>query len=308
MSIRELLTPKQVATAIGVSESSLKRWCDRGVLPMVKTAGGHRRIPMSGVLKFLQQTGQTVIRPEVLGLPRLDRQSDRTTDQAVRQLREALTHGAADACRQILFEMFLAGRRLSEICDDVIRPTFVEIGRSWECGETEVYQERRACEITDRILTEMRLAFGATDLSAPRALGGTLSGDDYRLPTAMCELVLQDAGWRAASLGTNLPVASLQAALVNDAPQLVWLSVSHIPDRERFVDEVTQLFEHARRLGIAVVVGGNSVDEDLRQQIRFTAFCESMRQLEAFASSWKASHDFRADPPADGGDERRLAL
>jgi predicted site-specific integrase-resolvase len=30
---RGLLTPKQVARAIGVSESSLKRWCDKGVLP-----------------------------------------------------------------------------------------------------------------------------------------------------------------------------------------------------------------------------------------------------------------------------------
>ncbi|OYW17913.1 MAG: hypothetical protein B7Z55_11620, partial [Planctomycetales bacterium 12-60-4] len=73
MAARELLTPKQVAVAIGVSESSLKRWCDRGILPTVRTAGGHRRIPTSGVLKFLQQSGHPLVQPEVLGLPRLDR-------------------------------------------------------------------------------------------------------------------------------------------------------------------------------------------------------------------------------------------
>ncbi|REJ65407.1 MAG: helix-turn-helix domain-containing protein [Planctomycetota bacterium] len=50
--MNDLLTPKQVARAISISESSIKRWCDRGAIATQYTPGGHRRIPLSGLLEF----------------------------------------------------------------------------------------------------------------------------------------------------------------------------------------------------------------------------------------------------------------
>ncbi len=49
--MKQLLTPKQVARAIQVSESSIKRWCDRGTIPAEYTAGGHRRIPLAELVR-----------------------------------------------------------------------------------------------------------------------------------------------------------------------------------------------------------------------------------------------------------------
>jgi len=65
--MKELISPKQVALALGVSEASLKRWCDKGLIPAIRTAGGHRRLPINGVIHFIRQTGQHLVRPEVLG-------------------------------------------------------------------------------------------------------------------------------------------------------------------------------------------------------------------------------------------------
>lgn len=307
MSPKELLSPKQVATAIGVSESSLKRWCDRGHLPTVRTMGGHRRIAMSSVLRFLQETGQPLVQPEILGLPRLERQSPRTVNQAVQQLTEALVAGQGEVCRQLLFEMFLNGHRLSAICDEILRPTFVEIGRQWACGDVAVYQERHACEIVQRVLTEFRLAWSIVDARAPLALGGTLSGDEYRLPTSMCELVLLDAGWNAISQGTNLPFETWHMALETRKPKLLWLSVSYLADEAAFIAGCESLFEHAQQMGVAIAVGGQAITPELRPRLRFTTFCESMRELESFGISWKAAHDAATAPPGDG-DDLRLAL
>src|SRR4051794_17870331 len=65
---KTLLTPKELADAIGASESSLRRWVDGGRLRISRTAGGHRRIPVEEAVRFIRETGATLVRPEMLGL------------------------------------------------------------------------------------------------------------------------------------------------------------------------------------------------------------------------------------------------
>lgn len=291
-----MLSPKQVAQAIGVSESSLKRWCDRGALPMVKTAGGHRKIPISSVLEFLRKTGHPLANPELLGLPPARRPTERLLEGAASQLREALLAHEEDVCRRILFDLTIAGHRLSAICDDVIQPVFQEIGDGWDCGAVEVYQERSACEITQRVLTELRLAWKQPDLARPLAIGGTPSGDHYRLPTAMVELVLLECGWHTVPLGTNLPMTTLRSALATHRPALLWLSVSHLDDEERFLREYPSLYETAQQVGSAIVIGGRALTEPLRRQISYAAYCDGMRHLESFVQSLSAVIQ-RSSPP-----------
>ena len=46
------LTSAEVANLLGVSEASVKRWSDSGVLSKEKTAGGHRRFRPEDVAVF----------------------------------------------------------------------------------------------------------------------------------------------------------------------------------------------------------------------------------------------------------------
>lgn len=289
MSVRELLTPKQVAQAIGVSESSLKRWCDRGALQTVRTVGGHRRLPLHGVLRFLQQSGQPLVRPELLGLPARCGQTPRSLARAAEDLLAALLEPNEELSRRIVFDLYLAGHRLASIFDHVVQPAFQSIGTCWERSEVEVFEERTACEITQRVLHELRLAWNVTDSTQPVALGGTLSGDEYRIPTSMVELVLLECRWRALSLGTNLPADSYRAAIQKHRPALVWLSISAISDPPRFLRDYGLVAQAAQDAGIPLVVGGQALDESLRRQIRFTTCCENLQQLEAFAETWLAA-------------------
>ncbi|HOW18813.1 MAG TPA: helix-turn-helix domain-containing protein, partial [Phycisphaerae bacterium] len=122
--MRDLLTPRQVARSIGVSEASLKRWCDKGAIPSIRTAGGHRRLPISGVVQFLRRTGYPVVQPEVLGLPSTTGRGKETIERARLQMRLALETGDEQQVARLVFDLYLAGHSACDVCDQVIAPAF----------------------------------------------------------------------------------------------------------------------------------------------------------------------------------------
>lgn len=286
--MKDLLTPKQVARAIDVSESSIKRWCDKGVIPTQYTAGGHRRIPISGLISFIREAKHELIHPEALGLPPTSGQTARMLDRARDQLTEALLAGDEARCRQIAVDLYLAEHSVSAICDEAFAAAFREIGDRWACGEAEVYQERRGCEITLRVLHELRFMLPPPPADSPLAIGGAASGDQYSLGTTMAELVLRDAKWNATSLGDDLPFGTIAAAIRQHRPRLVWLSCSHIPDESEFVKGYAELHDEFG-LDVAFVLGGYGLRESIRQQIKYSAFCDNMQHLEGFAHTLKSA-------------------
>jgi len=283
--VKKLVTPKQVAQAINVSESSLKRWCDQGLLTAVRTAGGHRRLAVDDVFQFLRKSGQQLVRPELLGLPSNTGRTAAVEERARDRLRDALIAGDEDQCRRIVFDLYLSGQSACEICDQVLAPALHDIGALWECGEVSVYRERRACETELKLLHELRMAIRAPPTDAPRAVGGTLECDPYRLPTSMIELVLREQSWQATSLGTRLPAATIAEAVRDNKPKVLWLSVSSIESVPEFLQEYSLLHSVASETGAAVVVGGRALTAEIRQQMTYSAYCDTLRHLVSFATS-----------------------
>ncbi|REJ66487.1 MAG: helix-turn-helix domain-containing protein [Planctomycetota bacterium] len=280
----QLFTSNQVARALAVSESSIKRWCNQGHLPVAYTAGGHRRIPLDGLVKFLRSGDHELVRPELLGLPPATGQTGRLSDKAAERLCEALLAGDEETSRRIVLDLFLADRSIARICDEVFAQAFDEVGERWSCGEAEVYQERLGCGMTLRLLGELRSMLPLPSRDAPLALGGAPAGDPYNLGTTMAELVLRQAGWNARSLGENLPFATLSAAISSARPRLFWISASHLVDEEAFLEGYHELYElHGQQ--VAFVVGGRALTGTLRRRMRYAAFCDNLQHLEAFAQT-----------------------
>jgi molybdopterin-binding protein len=49
----ELLSPRDAARSLGISYPTLKQWIYKKKLRSIRTAGGHHRIPMSEIERFL---------------------------------------------------------------------------------------------------------------------------------------------------------------------------------------------------------------------------------------------------------------
>ena len=278
-----LLKTRQVAMALGVSVSTIKRWIDSGVLTGTRTVGKHRLIRLSEALRFAREQGLPQAELELLvGM--------QTThlDVIDDQVRETLTHllgrGKGREARTLIHSVFASGLGAVALADQLIRPVMERIGRCWMVGAMDVYQEHQAThlvasavlELIDRVSREQGEPF-------PLALGAVSEGDCYVLPGLLGELVLREIGWDVRNLSVNLPLQSLANAVLEYQPRLVFLSVSHLADEKRFIREYQSFYETAVARGVAVIVGGRALRPELRAELVFASAGERMAHLSEFA-------------------------
>lgn len=268
----KFLSPKEASVGLGVSESSLKRWCDAGTIKTSKTAGGHRKIALADIVLFLRTTGTVAAKPEVLGLPaRLSDAADRAT--GIAHLTTALEQGDADATRGIVAGAYIRGVTAAELGDAWLQPALARIGDDWQCGRIDVYQEHRASNLILRSLTELLAWVDAASARGPRALLAACAGDHYTIALACAELVLREHGWGAIMLGADTPTASIVKAIAELRPHLVSVSINTPLDDTAWVALETTAASEA----VPLLVAGRARPV----ASRYARPCDSMAALAA---------------------------
>lgn len=267
------LSPRKLAGALGVSESSLKRWIDAGRIRATRTGGGHRRITLDDALAFIRETGAPVARPELLGMrePLLAQNRGSFDDDG--GLARALQEGDAQGVRGWIEARLGDGARVADLCDGPIRSAMYAIGELWQHDADGVFIEHRATDVCIQALGKLRSGFEPPP-HAPIALGGAPEDDPYLLPSAMAALVLAAEGFRTVNLGADTPTGALHQAVTHHRPRLVWLSASSpvpLPQAHELAAFLASL-----PAGTTAVVGG-------RHRAAIAAVDRSLRTAETMA-------------------------
>lgn len=274
-NIERFISPLQLARALGLGESTIKRWIDQGRIPAQKTAGGHRRIPVAAAVAFVREGGLELADPAALGLALAAEAEPETLVDLL---------SSEDPHRVItLFErLYATGANGHVLADEWLAPAMHAVGHGWEAGRVAITSEHRATGIAVRALHAL-LRTHPPRPDCPLALVAALSGDPYVLPSLCAELVLCEAGYRVVNFGPDTPLDSLRDAIVQSEPLLVALSFSVSPPglgsprlRAAFRDTVQSTRS-------AVLVGGRTANDDVMEAVGGTSWCRSMRDLDRLA-------------------------
>ncbi len=282
---RYLSTP-QVADALGVSVTTVKRWVDDGVLPAHKTAGGHRKLLMDDVLRLIRETN--LPQADVSRLCPRTRPTNDNLATVRDQFLAALRTPDHDLVKTLLDGAYRQGVSVAQLADEVVGPCLATVGHDWESGRISVMQEHRATQAVVAALYELRgrlKAHAHSDRDRPVAVGGAPEQDPSVVPTLLAKLVLLDSGWEAINLGPQTPLAAFRSAIAELSPRLIWVCATHLTDPESFLRDYTALYSSAHERGIAVAVGGRALTAELRQRMPYTNFGDGMSHLSAFAHS-----------------------
>lgn len=274
----------QVAEALGVSVTTVKRWVDDGILPADVTPGGHRKLRVADVRRLAREGDfpqSDLSRLEIAPVARRAPRSEVLRDRLI----AALQVGDSATVRGVLVGGYRdAGLSIETIADEIVSPAMQAVGHGWEAGELDVYHEHRGTQLCQAALFELKSQLEThADKDRPVAIGGAPEFDHYTLPSLLAQMALLDSGWNAIDIGPNTPMKSFEKALEEFRPRLVWISVSFLADDERFVREYKRLYRIAAERGIAVAVGGQALSQTVRQQIPYTTHGDGLTQLVAFA-------------------------
>jgi excisionase family DNA binding protein len=290
-----LVSTKQVAKALGVSVTTVKRWVDDGILPAHRTPGGHRKLIMADVLRVartgnLPQADMGQLLPPVIS-------AAGDPDVFLQQLLNAFQMQEWEQIRYVILNAYHAGMAIESISDFVIAPAMMHVAHEWIRGVTTVSHEHLITQMLVGTLYELGglLRNPITD-DRPIAIGGAPEHDHFVMPSLLAKLTLADAGWNAINLGPHTPFFALIESIEKWSPTMIWLSVSHITDGNRFAKEYREMYAIAEKRGIAVAIGGRALTEAVRMRLPYTSHGDGFTQFAAFA---RTLHQ-RPAPPKRG--------
>lgn len=279
-------SPREFADAIGVSESSVKRWVDSGSLVAARTAGGHRRIELSEAVRFIRARKLPIADRSILGLADVSRVPHELVASPVTEelLVDLLLRGDSDQARGLIVAAYLRGDPLGPLCDGPIRKAMDHIGSLWYENRRGIAVEHVATDVFLQAFHQIRSLVPPAGPDAPAAIGAAFSGDPYALPSLMAATLLADLGFEVTHLGADTPPDVLATAALDYKAGLVWLSVT-ADTPERDVQEAAQLLStRLADLGTEIVIGGRATEPYTFNSLPHVTLERTMTDLARIAS------------------------
>jgi len=277
--ITKTISPKEFAAAIGSSESSLKRWLDRGVIPCTKTPGGHRRIEVNEAIKYVRSSDLTLTNPQTLGLPNAIGHSENGGKRQIIDFLQCLKEGNDSFAKQYLINEFMTGKSLAEIFDGTIKKSLEFLGQIHEEDAESIFLEHRATQICISCINFLSQYLSSSNTKF-NAISCSLEGDIYMLPSLGTAVVIMENSGNCINIGPHTPISVIKETVKNTRMRvdLVCLSINDVSDVNKTNRDLASLLSILNALEIELVIGGRSSElinlSELKEAKHFNSMCQ----------------------------------
>lgn len=275
------LTTRDVAGLLLVSEATVKRWADDGLLLPQKTVGGHRRFSVQSIARLRREQG---VAPDALSPTKRTRKKmvpgRLPSAESFSEL--LLSDNEAEATAQLI-DAYLQNHALATIFDTTITDAMHRVGDLWFNGTITIADEHLATRVMLSALQKLRGIVVPGQATGLKAVSCGIEGDLHELPIHLAEIIFESEGWDISNLGPNTPLFSLRDMVAQKKPDLVCISARSIVDLDRATTEYAQLRKIVEKINGTTVLGGEAFrDLNLRQRFPAEFYAESFGGLSTF--------------------------
>lgn len=241
----DILTTRQVADLLAVSEATVKRWADAGTLLCFRTPGGHRKFRSADIADFRKRHQYEI---EKLS-------TDGSADDYVGQFRSLALSGDADRMVTLIAQLRMKGMSLAAVFDSVAGPALVDVGERWARGAVSVAQEHLAAQTVIDALARVR-ALIEVPATRGRILLAAPGEEQHDIALRMVSVLAAGMGYSAMMLGARCPIGDLAMMVAAERPTVVVLSFSVTHPFEGVREAVQQISIACRGVNARLFVGG----------------------------------------------------
>ncbi len=292
------LTTREVARLCRVSDATVKRWDDAGLLRSERTNGGHRRFRAEEVVRFQRE--------QELGLKQ-SHGDDSVTKAANRQRDDkkitdsscfhSLLAGCEESFSNILINAHLEGMPLATIFDELICPAMSLVGELWYEGKVSITQEHLATRIAQNSIYKLRNMLSVPEMNGELAMCCAFEGDFHELPTHLAQITLENEGWEVMNFGANTPLYCLAEEVLRHLPKILCISATIVGDLERLSRDYKDFTEQIFKTKITVIGGGQAFkDEQIRRRFPAEFYAGSFNEIIGFSKEYFLRHKSSPNP------------
>ncbi len=265
------VSTRQAAQILNVHESSIKRWCNDGMMPVRLTRGGHRRLRFADVMDFARSEK---IVSTLLAFAPNERDVWMAIQEASKgQFKEIATllFNSTEANResfaqQLTLLLLDSGVSVGTLFDEVFGPVLRKIGEDWLAGVITTGDEHRMTQILGDCIASVRNRRPVLTSTKPLALVACAPGEDHELGALMVRAALEYNGWQTVYLGRNVPAEDI--ATQQDKWDVRLVGISFVPphgpaDAVMLVRALARMYDPAKPYSLAVG-GGSILSQDLQ--------------------------------------------
>jgi MerR family transcriptional regulator, light-induced transcriptional regulator len=277
------LTTKEVARLCRVSDATVKRWEDAGLLKSERTSGQHRRFRAEEVARFQREQGlgQKTCHGDQSVQSSLVRRKNLACSTST--LFDLLVSGCEEETANFMIGSFLQGTELTDIFDNLLSPAMRQIGELWYQGELSVSQEHLATRAAHYAVHKLRTSLPLPEMKGKTAFCAAMEGDLHELPSYLAQVTIENEGWEVMNFGANTPLFSLNEEVLQYSPRAVCLSATYMTELERLSREYKTLRENAVKLKVPVILGGKIFEDDhIRRRFPAELYARSFGEVAHF--------------------------
>jgi methanogenic corrinoid protein MtbC1 len=198
---------------------------------------------------------------------------------------QSILTGQRHAAVRIARESLRNGLSVEELYADVLQPALYTVGARWEANQLTVAQEHIATAIVQYVMAQVYEAPDFRESSKGTVVLTGVEGELHNIGAVMVGDLLESAGWQVRFLGSNLPSASILAAIRDAAPSHVGISATmlfNVPAVRQLIEAIRA--EFADRVRILVGGAAFRTTPRLWQQVAADAYAPDLRGVRALFS------------------------
>ncbi len=270
--MNNLLSTKEVAAILGVTESSIKRWTDSGLIQCVKTPGGHRKFTLDDVNIFARSNNYLISNSSIENLE-IPQQQHLLFQIQKKEIHFICDHfyllilsGNSIEIYNFIILMNLNGFSFLDFFDSVLQPSLTRMGFEWEAKIISVEDEHAASSAIFTALSRLTSSVFKNPKTDKVVILAVIEGDYHEIPVKCISLLLEMEGWSVRYLGANTPFYSLDSAVKKFKPEAVLISSTiRFNSYSDVFEKLISLKTYLKSYGGKLIVGGKGiVQKDLK--------------------------------------------